>query len=191
MKKILFAVLAGVVAMGAAQAQPVGSTAPYASDAPHAYIGIGTGAVRDSITDDLKRTTKIFGGYEFDRNWGIEAGYARLGKSGFYEPLGASDYAYTHVKSSSMYMAAKYSWQLGERSSVYGKLGLAHTEQKYTSRAPGWNFKENQNGVYAAVGLQYKLTDRLSMFAEYERNGKRPLNGPKNNVLGVGLKYGF
>jgi hypothetical protein len=35
------------------------------------------------------------------------------------------------------------------------------------------------------------VTDKVSLFAEYERNGKKPPNGAKNNVLNVGLKYGF
>lgn len=186
MKKTIFAVIAGVLAMSAAQAQTAAT-----DTAPHAYVGIGTGMVKDSITNDRKRTTKIFGGYDFDQNWGVEAGYSWLGKTGFYVPLGNNDFAYTHVKSSSFYAAAKYTIPLSERSSVYGKLGLAHTEQKYSSQAPGWNFKESDNGLYAAAGAQFKLTEKVSLYAEIERNGKRPSNGPKNHVLNAGLKYGF
>jgi OOP family OmpA-OmpF porin len=190
MKKTLFAVLAGVVAMGAAQAQTTSAISSTA-DGPQAYFGIGIGAVNDSITNDHKRTTKIFGGYDFDQNWGVEAGYSWLGSTGFYVPQGANDFTYTHLKASSFYAAAKYTFPLTERSSVYGKLGLAHSEQKYSSQAPGWNFKENDNGLYAAVGLQSKLTEHVSLYAELERNGKRPDNGPKNHVLNAGLKFGF
>jgi OOP family OmpA-OmpF porin len=186
MKKMIFAVLAGVVAMGAAQAQSITS-----DTAPHAYVGIGTGMVKDSITNDLKRTTKIFGGYDFDQNWGVEAGYSWLGKTGFYVPFGNDDSAYTHVKSSSFYAAAKYTIPLSERSSVYGKLGLAHSEQKYSSQAPGWNFKESDNGLYAAAGAQFKLTEKVSLYAEIERNGEKPRNGSKNLVLNGGVKFGF
>jgi OOP family OmpA-OmpF porin len=189
MKKTLFAVLAGVLAMGAAQAQTANTNT--AVTAPQAYVGISTGAVRDSVTNDLKRTTKVFGGYDFDQNWGVEAGYSWLGKTGFYVPSSNGDFAYAHLKSSSVYAAAKYTMPIGERSSVYGKLGLSHTEQEYSSQAPGWTGKEHQNGVYAAVGLQTRVTDKVSLFAEYERNGKKPPNGSKNNVLNVGLKYGF
>jgi OmpA-OmpF porin, OOP family len=191
MKNTLFAVLAGVLAVGAAQAQTSTTTTMAADTAPHAYLGIGIGMVKDSITNERKRTTRIFGGVDLDQNWGIEAGYAWLGKSGFYVPFGNNDFAYTHVKSSSFYAAAKYTIPLSERSSVYGKLGLAHTEQKYSSQAPGWNFKESDNGLYAAAGAKFKLTEKVSLYAEIERNGKRPLNGPKNHVLNAGLTYGF
>lgn len=184
MNKMIFAVLAGGLVMGAAQAQ----TTSFADTAPHAYVGIGTGMVKDSISNDRKRTTKIFGGYDFDQNWGVEAGYAWLGSTGIHLP-GNGDYV--HLKSSSFYAAAKYTIPLSERSSVYGKLGLAHRELKYASQAPGWNLKESDNALYAAAGAQVRLTEKVSLYAEVERYGKPPLNGPKNLVLNGGLTFGF
>lgn len=188
MKKTIFAVLAGFLAMGAAQAQSTTTTA--ANDAPRAYVGVGVGAVKDSITGDHKRSTRIFGGYEFDQNWAVEGGYSYLGKSGFYVPL-QNDIPHVGVKSQSVYLAAKYTVPLSERTSVYGKLGLAHAEAKYSSQAPGWNFKDNTNGVYGALGVQTRLTENVSLFAEYERNGKQLRNGADNKVFSAGVKYGF
>jgi OOP family OmpA-OmpF porin len=190
MKKTMFAVLAGFLAMGAAQAQTTG-TAPYADTAPHAYVGIGVGAVKDSVTNDHKRTTKIFGGYEFDQNWGVEAGYTYLGKTGFYVPRGDNDWTFANVKSYSAYAAAKYTFPLTERTSVYGKLGLSHTAHKYKAAAPGWNYTESGNGLYAAAGVQARLTEKVSLYAEYERNGKRVINGSKNHVMNAGVKFDF
>lgn len=184
MKKTIFAVLAGFLAMGAAQAQST------ANDAPRTYLGIGVGAVKDSITGDHKRSTTIFGGYEFDQNWAVEGGYSYLGKSGFYVPL-ENDIYHVGVKSQSFYAAAKYTFPLTERTAMYGKLGLAHTEAKYSSPFKGWNFKDNTNGVYAAVGVQTRLTENVSLFAEYERNGKQLRNGADNKVFSAGVKYGF
>jgi opacity protein-like surface antigen len=184
MKKTIVTVLAGFLAMGAAQAQTS------SADAPHAYVGIGVGAVKDSISGDHKRSTKIFGGYEFDQNWAVEAGYSYLGKSGFYTPL-PDDLTHVSVKSQSVYAAAKYTVPLTERTSVYGKLGLAHAETRYSSEIKGWDTKGNRNGVYGAVGVQTKLTENVSLFAEYERNGKQLRNGADNKVFGAGVKYGF
>lgn len=188
MKKTMFAVLAGMLAMGAAQAQTLSTNA--ADTAPHFYMGTGIGVVKDSVSGDRDRTWKIFGGYEFDQNWGLEAGYSHLGKTGFYVP-GSTDYTAAHIKSSSVYAAAKYKYALSERTSVYGKLGLSHGEYRYSSSAPGWNFKASNNGVYAAVGVDAKLTERVSLYAEYERNGKRAWNGPENRIFGAGVKFGF
>jgi OOP family OmpA-OmpF porin len=186
MKKTMFAVLAGFLAMGAAQAQTAGAP-PYADTAPHAYVGIGVGAVKDSVTNDHKRTTKIFGGYEFNQNWAVEAGYTYLGKTGFYVPLGDNYWGHVDRKSYTAYAAAKYTYPVTERTSVYGKLGLSHTERKYT----GWELTDRDNGLYAAAGAQVKLTEKVSLYAEIERNGKRAPNGPKNHVMNAGVKFGF
>lgn len=187
MKKTMFALLAGVLAMGAAQAQSVSANA---ADAPHFYVGAGIGVVKDSVSGDHKRTGKIFGGYEFDENWGVELGYSHLGKTSFYTP-GMTDYTAPQIKSSSFYAAAKYKYALTERTSVYGKLGLSHGEYKYSSEAPWWNYKESNNGVYAALGVEAKLTERVSLYAEYERDGKSARSGPKNGIFGAGVKFGF
>jgi OOP family OmpA-OmpF porin len=187
MKKTIFAVLAGFLAMGAAQAQTTTSVA--ADTAPHAYVGIGVGAVKNTITEDRQRTYKLFGGYEFDQNWAVEAGYTDLGKTGFFSQQG-NGLGHTDMKSRNAYLAAKYTVPLTERSSVYGKLGLSHSERSLAGYQ-GVPFIGSDNGLYAAAGMQFKLTDKVSMYAEYERYGEPRPNGPKSSVLNAGFKFGF
>jgi outer membrane autotransporter protein len=103
---------------------------------------------------------------------------------------GTTDYTTAHIKSSSFHRAAKYKFAPSERTSVYGKLGLSHGEYKYSSQAPGWNSKESNNGVYAALGVEAKLTERVSLYAEYKRHGKSARSAPENRILGVGVKFG-
>jgi OOP family OmpA-OmpF porin len=187
MKKMIFAALASVMAVGAAQAQTVTTAA--ADTAPHAYLGIGVGAVKNTITDDRQRTYKLFGGYEFDQNWALEAGYTDLGKTGFYVQQD-NGLVHTDMKSRNAYVAGKYTAPLTERSSVYGKLGLAHTERSLAGYQ-GVPFIGSDNGLYAAVGLQSRLTDKVSVYAEYERYGEARANGPKSGVFNAGFKFGF
>jgi OOP family OmpA-OmpF porin len=186
MNKTLIAVLAGFLAMGAARAQTVTTAA---DTAPHAYVGIGVGAVKNSLTGDRQRTYKLFGGYEFDQNWALEGGYTDLGKTGFYAPQG-NDFVHTNMKSRNAYVAGKYTVPLTERSSVYAKLGLAHTERSLAGYQ-GVPFIGSDNGLYAAVGLQSRLTDKVSIYAEYERYGESQPNGPKSGVFNAGVKFGF
>jgi hypothetical protein len=187
MKKTIFALLAGLLAMGAAQAQATTSIA--ADTTPHAYVGIGVGAVKNTITDDRQRTYKLFGGYEFDQNWAVEAGYTDLGKTGFFAQQG-NGVVHTDMKSRNAYVAGKYTAPHTERSSVYGKLGLAHTERSLAGYQ-GVPFIGSDNGLYAAVGLQSRLTDKVSVYAEYERYGEARANGPKSGVFNAGFKFGF
>jgi OOP family OmpA-OmpF porin len=187
MNKTLIAVLAGFLAMGAAQAQTVTTAA--VDTAPHAYVGIGVGTVKNTINGDHQRTYKLFGGYEFDQNWAVEAGYTDLGKTGFYVQQD-NGLVHTDMKSRNAYVAGKYTVPLTERSSVYGKLGLAHTERSLAG-FQGAPFIGSDNGLYAAVGLQSKLTDKVSVYAEYERYGEPRPNGPKSGVFNAGFKFGF
>jgi OOP family OmpA-OmpF porin len=188
MKKTMFAVLAGFLAMGAAQAQTVAYTP--ADTAPHAYVGVGFGAVKNAFTGDRQRTTKLFGGYEFNQNWGVEAGYSYLGKTDMYF-VENNAFARDQMKSENTYLAAKYTMPLSERSSVYGKLGWSHTERGGLRQLTGYPWLGSDDGLYAAAGLQYKLTGKVSMYAEYERYGEPRPNGPKSSVLNAGLKVGF
>ena len=139
--------------------------------------------------DDLNGTAndksdtggKIYGGYNVDQNWGVEAGYTDFGK----ENVGAGN-----VKGSGTYVAGKYNFPLGERFSGYGKLGVAYNERKYDNGA-GTHVNNYDTGLYGGVGVEYKLNEKLALNAEYERYGKDKAFGAKADVYTVGLKYGF
>ena len=76
MKKLIFVLIAGATAMGAAQAQ---------STTARPYVGVGAVSAKHELnmpgvntTHDGERRTsgKIFGGYDIDQNFGIEAGFS-------------------------------------------------------------------------------------------------------------------
>ena len=172
MKKLLLALLATSAVAGAAQAQ---------TTTPHAYIGVGAATADNKSTDDYQTNAKVYGGYEFDQNWGVEAGYTDFGK----ENVGAGN-----VKGSGTYVAGKYTVPLGDRFSGYGKLGVAYNERKFDTGVGG-NVNDYDTGLYGGVGVEYKLNDKLALNAEYERYGKDKAFGAKADVYTVGLKYGF
>jgi OOP family OmpA-OmpF porin len=174
MKKLILTLAASLAALGAAQAQTVDNAAPYAAGfAPHAYVGVGAAIADDLNTDDYRVSPKLFGGYEFTPNWGVEAGYTR-----FHEK---SDY-----NSNGSYVAGKYTVPVADRLSAFGKLGLEHSERTNWARQT-----DRDNGLYGGVGLQYALNGKLGLTAEYERYGKDKTSGAKADVYTVGLKYGF
>lgn len=172
MKKLLLALIATSAVASAAQAQ---------TTAPHAYIGIGAATADNKSTDDYKTNAKIYGGYEFDEHWGVEAGYTNFDKE---------DTALGNVKGSGTYVAGKYSIPLGERFTGYGKAGVSYNERKYSSSTLG-QVNRYDTGLYGGVGVEYKLNEKLALNAEYERYGKDKDFGAKADVYTVGLKYGF
>jgi OOP family OmpA-OmpF porin len=174
MKKLLLALFATTAAVGAAHAQTIPATKP------QAYIGVGAATANNQSSDDYKTTAKIYGGYDFDQNWGIEAGYTDFGKE---------DVANGNVKGSGTYVAGKYTVPLGDRFSGYGKLGVSYNERKYSDSLGQVNSYDT--GLYGGVGVEYKLNEKLAVNAEYERYGKDKAFGAKADVYTVGLKYGF
>ena len=172
MKKLLLALIATTAVAGAAQAQ---------TNAPRAYVGVAAATANNQTTDSYKTGGKIYGGYNVDQNWGVEAGYTDFGK----ENVGAGN-----VKGSGTYVAGKYTVPLVDRFSGYGKLGVSYNERKY-SDGLGSQVNNYDTGLYGGVGVEYKLNEKLAVNAEYERYGKDKAFGAKADVYTVGLKYGF
>jgi OOP family OmpA-OmpF porin len=191
MKKLIVALIAGTAAMGAAQAQT-------SQTQPRAYVGIGVatadhenssvGALTNVDSDGYKASGKIFGGYEFDQNWGVEAGYTDFRNSNFNYSVNGTNGSGT-TKGSSYYVAGKYNMPVNDQFSVYGKLGLEHSERKLQSA--DLNLKDTDTGAYGAVGLQYNLNQQVALTAEYERYGKTKTVGAKADVWTVGARYSF
>jgi OOP family OmpA-OmpF porin len=175
---------AGLLAMGAAQAQTVSN----AATAPHAYVGIGVVTAENKVADAWKADAKIFAGYQFDQNLGFEAGFTRFGRVGVDFP---SFYGTEHgrTRGSSSYIAGTYTMPLNERVAAYGKLGVGYSERSYISSSGALG--EHDTGLYAGAGLQVKLTGNLALTGEYERYGKKKTLGAKSDVFTLGLKYGF
>lgn len=191
MKKLIVALIAGTAAMGAAQAQTTQTQ-------PRAYVGVGVatadhenssvGGLTNVDSDGYKASGKIFGGYEFDQNWGVEAGYTDFRNANVnYSSNGTNGTGKT--KGSSYYVAGKYNMPVNDQFSVYGKLGLEHSERKLESAA--LNLKDTDTGAYGAVGLQYNLNQQVALTAEYERYGKTKTVGAKADVWTVGARYSF
>jgi OOP family OmpA-OmpF porin len=182
MKKMIFAVLAGFVAMGAAQAQTAVNTAP------HAYVGIGVANAENRVVDAWKSDAKIFAGYQFDQNWGVETGYTNFGRVGFHYPFLDSGVSGA-TRGQSTYVAGTYTIPLNDRVAAVGKLGVQYSQRRYTSNVG--DFGDHDTGLYAGAGMQVKLVGNLALTGDYERYGKKKTVGAKADVFTLGLKYGF
>jgi len=190
MNKTLLALLAAlsVASVAQAQTQTEAQTAATTDTAPHAYVGIGIANAENRIVDAWKPDAKIFAGYQFDRNLGVEAGYTRFGRVGFHLPgdYGGIDGS---TRGNAAYVAGTYALPLNDRVAAYGKLGVEYSQRRYNSTVGALG--EHDTGLYAGAGLQVKLTGKLDLTGEYERYGKKKTLGAKADVFTLGLKYGF
>lgn len=197
MNKLIFALIAAAAAVGSAQAadQAVG---PYVgvgvATADHYNLAGTSGSVTStSSTDGYKASGKIFAGYDFDQTWGVEAGYTDFRKSNYnYTLTQGSAAGNAQADGHSFYVAGKATLPINEQFSAYGKLGAADNKSTLSSAStPAFNISESKTELYGALGVQYKLNQKVALVAEYERYGKSKDFGAKADVLTIGAKYAF
>ncbi|MCC2971737.1 porin family protein [Massilia sp. IC2-476] len=175
MKKLMIALIATAAVAGTAQAQNTPGSA---------YVGASAVTSKNTTVDAHKADGKLFGGYNFTEQLGVEAGWTNHHKS---------DFANGGVRGSTegygTYVAAKYTVPVNEKVSAYGKVGVSHNERKLNTNLG--NIKDDDTSGYGGLGVEYKLNQNASLVAEYERYGKTKDYGARANVWSAGLKYGF
>ncbi len=189
MKKIIFALIAGVTAMGAAQAQTTARP----------YVGLGVasadhdlkiGGATNVNTAGYKPSAKIFGGVELTPMFGVEAGYTDIRKADHSFNVGATAVNAT-TDGSRSYLAGKATMPVNEAFSVYGKLGAGYSKVNVSSATPLVSRSDSKTEVYGAVGGQYNLNEKVALTLEYERYGKSKDYGVKADAITAGAKFSF
>jgi opacity protein-like surface antigen len=186
MKKLIFALIAGVAAMSAAQAQ-----GPYVglavASADHNF-NAGAGVSADPA--GYKPSAKIFGGVELSPTWAIEAGYTDIRKADHsFSVAGVPGTATTDGNRS--YVAAKATMPINDKFSVYGKLGAGYSKVNVSSATPFASGSDSKTEAYGALGGQFNLNEKVALTMEYERYGKKKDFGVKADAISVGAKYNF
>ncbi len=177
MKKLILACLAGASLMGAAQAEG-------------AYIGAGVSAIKlQGGGDDYKASAKLFGGYDLDKNWGVEAGYINFGSSSSqFGPIKSSMDGYA------TYLAGKAMMPINEQFSLIGKLGVSNVKSKLSNTGgvvgPS-SVSQSRTNPYASIGAQYNLNKQVALTADVEHIGETRNFGVKSAAVTLGARYNF
>jgi OmpA-OmpF porin, OOP family len=194
MKNTILALVASAAAFGAVSAHAADGS-PY----------IGVGGVVSEHRYELRNDTsgidnskheyggKVFAGYQINPMWAVEAGYTDFGKSDYaYSVNGASGRA--EADSKSYYLAGKASYPVAEKVNVFGKLGVAHNKNdvRATGLAAGYNGDSSRNAVYAALGAEYAVNEKVALSLEYEHYGKNDIDvGRSKGAVSLNAKYSF
>jgi len=194
MKKTILAFMASALAFGAATAH---------ADELKPYIGVGVvssehkyNLANDPTNNDRKSTEwggKIYGGVQIDKTWGVEAGYTDFGKSSYSYSVGNST-GRIEGDAKSFYLAGKGSFPIAQQLSLTGKLGLAHNKNELTGTglASGMNSDRSRTSVYAGVGAEYAVTEKVALALEYEYYGKNDADqGRRKGAFSLGVKAAF
>jgi OOP family OmpA-OmpF porin len=169
-----------------------------------AYVGASVGRSNQSahlggfLIDHAGHATayKLFGGYQFTPNFGIEGGLADLGKLAVEGGTVEGARTWGDVRPRSFYAAGTASLPLTDKFAVSGKLGVAATRLTQTISAAGWSSSESHGraSLLAGVGASYALNEKVSLVAEYENFGKvakRTAEEVKAEMVSVGVRMKF
>ena len=171
--------------------------APLAAQADNAYFGANVGRAEQNLSVDSASTKenttgfKLYGGYDFTRNVGIEGGYVAFRK------VEESAYGYgVSSKPESIYVAATGTLPLGEQFALFGKAGVAFNHTKIGAWGPGISDSttNNQTTPMIGVGASFALDKKISFVAEYENFGKVAKEGGdsvKADLLSFGVRVKF
>jgi OmpA-OmpF porin, OOP family len=127
--------------------------------------------------DERDNTYRIFGGYQFNRYFGLEAGYFDLGRSSFRAstvPAGTLD---GNMRFRGYNLDAVGTWPIGEQFSLIGRVGGAFARTRGSFNGTGAATVANpaptdrQTNPKVGIGMQYAFTPGFMMRAEAERYG--------------------
>ncbi|GGY86775.1 outer membrane beta-barrel protein [Pseudoduganella plicata] len=181
--KLIHSILAlAFLVMGGAQAQfgeqstdfhdRLGRTSTPAEKAWQPRARIYGRSVAENSNDRLykgmfKTDPRLLIGVELSPNWALEAGYVNLFDRGFHR-VNERDPGDTAgalgANGSSTHAAIKYSGEITDRLSAYGKVGIAYSETTTDDR-------KAQTGLYTGVGVKLKMNERMWIGVEYGSHG--------------------
>ncbi len=163
------------------------------ADDPGWYGGVNLGQSRSHLdSDNHDSGYKLFGGYQFNRNFALEGGYFDLGRFGFSAtslPPGALSGSY---KVKGLNLDAVGLLPLGDKWSAFARAGLNYADTNDTFNGIANTSKRDTNLKYG-LGVQYAFTPSLDLRLETERYRVNDGIGSKGNIdlLSLGLVYRF
>ena len=159
-------------------------------------VGLTTTAITD---DDSDVGYKLYGGYQFNRNFALEGGYFDLGKFGFKSTTVPAGTFNGDIKLRGVNLDAVGILPLAEKFSAFGRVGVNYAEARDTFTGTGAvtvlnpNPSKRDTNYKFGLGLQFAFTENVAMRLEAERYRINDAVGNKGDVdlFSVGLVYRF
>lgn len=133
-----------------------------AADAPGFHVGVGAGQamVDEGVLDDEDTAFSGFVGYQFNRYFGLEAGYADFGEIAV---PGTS----AELEADAAYLVAVGSVPFTDNFSGYAKAG--YSDWNVDTSLAGLIADDSGNDPTYGIGLQYRFSEYVALRGEYSR----------------------
>lgn len=161
---------------------------------------LGSGLVAGPFSNtERDRGYKLFGGYQVNKYFSVEAGYFDLGRFGFTTTTTPAGTLSGDIRLKGLNLDAVGTLPITEKFSAFGRLGVAYvrTEDNFVGTGAvnvlNPNPSARDTNLKVGLGLQYAFTDALSVRAEIERYRINDGVGNKGDVdlASLGLIYRF
>jgi OOP family OmpA-OmpF porin len=151
---------------------------------------ITTGLIDSGSVDGKDSGFKIFGGYMFNRHFGVEAAYVDLGEVSYSGTFGGAPVTGGKVEVSGFNISALGSFPVTEQFSVFGKIGLFLWDAEANDTTGGVPFSASEDGtdVSFGVGVGWQFTRNLGLRAEWEMF---KTNEADATLISVGVLWRF
>jgi len=138
--------------------------------------------------DEKDAAWKIFGGYQFNRIFGAEAGYTKHGEAHIRGTLGSAQ-----AVASGFEMVGVATMPVSGQFAAYGKAGFLRWDVDLSGA--GISIGDTGTSMTLGAGFQYHFTKRLAARAEWQRYsdvGNDNTTGQSDiDVLSIGLVIKF
>lgn len=152
------------------------------------YMGADIGRAKQNLSagsqssDRNSSSMNLYGGYQIDKHFAVELGYADLGKA----KIGDSS-AKTKALNADLLVGTALTPEL----SVYTRLGAARYDRDFSAGS-----SDHTVGFKLGAGMEYKLSEQLSVRTELTRYNNLPTAtgqgfGRTANNISAGVKYRF
>ena len=193
------------------------ATSTFAQEGGYSYGGLSIGQSRAKIDearitagllgsglstsafsrDESGQGFKVFGGYQFNRNFAVEAGYFNLGKFGFTSTTVPAGTLSGSIKLQGVNLDLVGTLPLTQRLSAIARVGGQYAQARDTFRGGGAvtvlnpNPSERSFNAKVGAGLQYEFSPSFLMRAEAERYRINDAVGNRGDVNMYSLSLVF
>ena len=145
-------------------------------------------ALPQTGSDEHGQAVKVFGGYRFNENLGVEAGYAALGS--FSESVtGGGASVKQDGKARSILAAVTGRLPLGESFALHGRLGLSSGKVSGTNLlSASDSLMGSKTSALFGLGAEYRPKPNIALTVNFDSYGKLS-NKVKASALVFGLHF--
>jgi len=168
-KKDGWGILGIVLVLGLATAAPAG-----AQDSG-LYLGGSLGSAESKNTckgivgtcDDKDTAFKFFGGYQVNRNFAWELGYAFLGDVTGAGALGGTAFDF-EITNKALDFSGIVTLPVNERFALFGRLGVYRSQVELSGTFPGLQGADHNTSFTWGLGLRFDFGRVLAVRAEWQ-----------------------